>query len=152
MRCWGGARPISMWPGHWNAPIRGRALRHPSQWNNGCTISALSTHYPPAARWPRITLKLAWHCVCVSVRVFLASARVQTVWYEAQCRRTGAGQIGFLHLNAKKSPTHWRINVTVPLHYCASSVPQEVLKYDGGGGAEHMGGMFSLTRLTQVYE
>lgn len=35
-------------------------------YNNGCTISALSCHYPSAASWPCITLKLVWHYnVCV---------------------------------------------------------------------------------------
>lgn len=47
----------------------------PYQHNNGCTISALSTHYPSAASGPCITLKLVWHhimylcgCGCMCAR------------------------------------------------------------------------------------
>lgn len=45
----------------------------PYPYNNGCTISALSSHYPSTASGPCITLKLVWHhnmylCGCGCVR------------------------------------------------------------------------------------
>lgn len=47
----------------------------PYPYNNGCTISALSSHYPSPASGPCITLKLVWHhnmylcgCGCVCMR------------------------------------------------------------------------------------
>lgn len=59
----------------------------PYPYNNGCTISALSSHYPSAASRPCITLKLVWHhnmYLCVGAGELCVHAR--QAWQMAQCK------------------------------------------------------------------